>query len=154
MSFDYLSEISGRWFLQYTGSPYWKRADINTISFNYKAVHKGEEFVLEDKVEYKKSGKMRFRLGTDYPVEAFERTFEWKAKGINKFFRNRFEISLLEKDYMVLFYEKTLLSPACIDIVTRNKILEDNLKQEIFSRISNNITLSTYLKDVEKVNKV
>lgn len=75
MNYDYMDEISGRWFLQYSGSPFWKRDDINTISFNFKARHEGEELILDDKVEYRKNGKMRFRLGTDYPVEAFERTF-------------------------------------------------------------------------------
>lgn len=55
---------------------------------------------------------------------------------------------------MVLFYEKTLLSPPCIDIVSRNKVLSDDLKQEIFRRIEDNVTISSYLKDVEKVNNL
>lgn len=146
--------IEGRWYLQYTGSPFWQDDDISLISFNFSVLHKGEDLVLEDKVEYRKNGKMRFRLGYDYPVESFERTFKWKGREINRFFRNRFEITILEQDYMVLFFEKTIISPASIDIVTRSKKIDEDLKNEIFEKIRNNVTISAYLEEVEEVNKV
>lgn len=154
LSLDYLRQVEGRWYLQFTGSPFWQKDQINTVTFNYQLMHVGDVLVLEDKVEYIRNSKMRFRLGYDYPIEEFERTFKWKGKGINRFFRNRFEISILTKEYMVLFFEKTVLSPACIDIVTREKNISQELEEEIFSQIEKNETIKQYLEDVEEAIKL
>lgn len=151
---NYMKEIEGRWYLQFTGNPLWQKDEISTITFNYTLKHFGEELALDDKVEYNRNGKMRFRLGVDYPVEGFEKTFKWKGKGINRFFRNRFEITFLEKEFMVLFFEKTITSPACIDIVTRDKNLSPELEDKIFKMIAENETICTYLQDVEEVTKL
>lgn len=148
-----LKKLEGRWYLQFSGSPFWQKENFSIITFNFNMVHKGEELVLEDRVEYMKNGKMRFRLGYDYPIEEFERTFKWKGKGINRFFRNRFEISYLEEDFLVIFYEETILSATCLDIVTRKRKIDEKLEDRIFSLIAKNETISQYLADVERIDQ-
>lgn len=148
-----LKKVEGRWYLNFSGSPLWQKDEYTIITFNYSLIHKGEELVLEDKVEYMKNGKMRFRLGYDYSIEEFQRTFKWKGVGINRYFRNRFEISILEDNYMVLFYEKTILSPASIDIVSKYKVIDEKLEDEIFKRIEENETIAQYLSEVEKIEQ-
>lgn len=154
MDDDLLLKMEGRWYLIYSGCPLWLKDDINTISFNYIVRHVGEELVLEDRVEYIKNGKMRFRLGYDYPVEGIQNTFRWKGRGVNRTFRNHFEVVILEAEYMVLFFEKTLTSPTSIDILTRQRHIPQPLEEEIFQAVRDNPTVSEYFKDIRRVKQV
>lgn len=153
MDENLLHLMEGRWHLQYSGCPIWQKEEIDTVTFHYGAIHLGEDLVLEDRVEYIKNGKMRFRLGYDYPVEGIPRTFKWKGKGVNRTFRNHFEVSILKGDFMVLFFEKTLTSPTAIDILTRARIISETQKEEIFQAIRDNSTISDYLADVRLVTQ-
>lgn len=146
--------MEGRWHLQYSGCNIWQKTEIHAVTFHYGAKHIGEELVLEDRVEYIRSGKMRFRLGIDYPVEGISRTFKWKGKGVNRTFRNHFEVAILTDDYMVLFFEKTITSPTAIDILTRARIISDTKKEEIFQAIRENLTIRDYLAAVSKVSMI
>lgn len=149
---DLLLTMEGRWYLQFSGCPLWQKSGIHTVSFNFHIRHKGEDLVLEDRVEYIKNGKMRFRLGFDYPVEGIRNTFKWKGKGANRTFRNHFEVTIINERFMVLFFEKTLTSPTSIDIVTRAKTITKEMEDEIYLAVSRNSTLVQYLTDVEKIN--
>lgn len=148
---DLLLAMEGRWYLQYSGCPLWQKNGIHTISFNFHIRHKGEDLVLEDRVEYIKNGKMRFRLGFDYPVEGIRNTFRWKGKGVNRTFRNHFEVTLINDRYMVLFFEKTLTSPTSIDIVTRSRSITRELEAEIFNAVRGNATIADYLDQVDRI---
>lgn len=151
MDDNLLLMMEGRWHLQYSGCPLWLKDEINTVTFHYGARHLGEELVLEDRVEYIKNGRMRFRLGIDYPVDGIPRTFKWKGRGVNRTFRNHFEVSLINGSYMVLFFEKTLTSPTSIDILTRARTISEEEKEEIFQAIRDNLTVRDYLQDVRPV---
>lgn len=148
---DLLLAMEGRWYLQYSGCPLWHRSEVHTVSFNFHIRHKGEELVLEDRVEYIKNGKMRFRLGFDYPVQGIRNTFKWKGKGANRTFRNHFEVTIINERFMVLFFEKTLTSPTSIDILTRGKSMTPAEETEIYQAVSRHFTLVEYLKDMHRV---
>lgn len=154
MDDDLLLQMEGRWYLIYSGCPLWLKEDINTVSFNYTVRHIGEELVLEDRVEYIKNGKMRFRLGYDYPVQGIHNTFRWKGRGVNRTFRNHFEVVILEEEYMVLFFEKTLTSPTAIDILTRQRHMPKPLEEEIFQAVRENPTVADYFNDIRRVKQV
>lgn len=150
---DLMLRMEGRWYLQFSGCPLWTREEVNTVSFNYHVRHLGEDLVLEDRVEYIKSGKMRFRLGYDYPVEGIPRTFRWKGKGINRTFRNHFEVSLINEDCMVLFFQKTLTSPTSIDVLTRQRIITPQREARIAQAVKAVETIAEYWEDVRKVRQ-
>ncbi len=154
MDDNLLLMMEGRWHLQFTGCQLWLKDGINTVTFHYGARHIGEELVLEDRVEYIRKGKMRYRLGYDYPVDGIPNTFKWKGKGMNRTFRGHFEVSIINREYMVLFFEKTLTSPTSIDILTRARIISEEKKQEIFQAVRDNITIRDYLEAVRPVDQV
>jgi hypothetical protein len=64
-----MKKMEGRWFLQYSGCPLWKRVNIDTISFDYELMHKGENLVLKEQVEFRKNGKMKMKKGFEIPDE-------------------------------------------------------------------------------------
>ena len=56
-----MQKMEGRWFLQYSGCPLWKKGSIDTISFDFELMHKGEDLVLKEQVEYRKNSKMKVK---------------------------------------------------------------------------------------------
>lgn len=150
---DLMLQMEGRWYLQYSGCPLWIKEEITTVSFNYHVRHLGEDLVLEDRVEYIRSGKMRFRLGYDYPVEGIANTFRWRGKGINRTFRNHFEVSLLNEHCMVLFFQKTLTSPTSIDVLTPQRIITPEKAALIEAAVLANETVAPYWKEVRRVRQ-
>ncbi|PKK40318.1 hypothetical protein ABB02_00427 [Clostridiaceae bacterium JG1575] len=153
MSDEVLLKMEGRWYLQYSGCPLWTRPDVSTVSFYYKVQHKGEVLIVGDRVEYKKKGRMRFRLGYDTPVQGIAATFRWRGKGVNRTFRKHFEVTILKEEYMVLFFEKTLTSPTSIDVVTRKRNLSAGEVQEIFAMLREDPTVKDYVKDLLPVRQ-
>lgn len=154
MDDNLLLMMEGRWHLQFSGCPIWLKNDVNTVTFHFGAMHQGEELVLEDRVEYIRNGKMRFRLGIDHPVDGIPRTFQWKGKGVNRTFRNHFEVAIINEKYLVLFFEKTITSPTAIDILTRARIITESQKETIFQAVRENITIRDYLDAVRPVTLI
>ena len=76
-----LKKLEGRWFLQYSGCPMWKKTNIDTISFNYELKHMGEELVLKEQLEFRRNGKMRMKRGYEISSDDSE-TLTWKGKVI------------------------------------------------------------------------
>lgn len=147
-----LKAMEGRWFLQYTGCPMWKRGNVDAISYNYSLQHRGEELVLKDVVEFRRNGKMRTKSGIDIP-ESDGKTFHWKGIGMsNRFFRDKSRILILEDDLLVVWFEKTLSTPESIDILTRKRYLNSRESEYIFARIQKEQELAPYLEELEAVN--
>jgi len=146
-----LKRMEGRWYLQYSGCPLWKRGSIDTISFNYDVQHKGEELVLHEQVEYRKNGKMKMKRGFEIPVEGTE-SFSWKGAGMNRIFRNGSRVLHLQEGMLVMWFERTLSTPESIDVLTRKKHLNAQESTHILQLVANLPEASPYLADLESVN--
>lgn len=147
-----LKAMEGRWFLQYTGCPMWKRGNVDAISFNYTLQHRGEELVLKDVIEFRRNGKMRTKTGIEIS-ESDGTTFQWKGIGMgNKSFRDKSKVLILEDDLLVVWYAKTRSTPESIDILTRKRYLNSKESEFIFAKILKEQELTPYLEELEAVN--
>ena len=54
---------------------------------------------------------------------------------------------------MVKFFEKTITTPTSIDILTRNKTITEEFKNQIFKEICENQTVKEFLGSIEKVTQ-
>lgn len=153
MTDDLFHALEGRWFLQYSGCPLWQKKTIREVTYRYKAIHRGEELVLEDRVEFLNRGRMRFRWAYDLPVEGIPNTFRWKGLGVNRAFRRYFEVLEVTEDYLVLFFEKTLVSPTALDIATRSRRPEAEVLAKILDKLAKNPNLTEFVNQLEKVKQ-
>lgn len=147
-----LKAMEGRWFLQYTGCPMWKKGNVDAISYNYTLQHRGEELVLKDVIEFRRNGKMRTKSGIEIP-EGDGATFQWKGIGMgNGSFRDKSKVLVMEDDLLVVWYSKTRSTPESIDILTRKRYLNSKESEFIFARILKEQELVPYLEELEAVN--
>lgn len=146
-----LKKMEGRWFLQYSGCPLWKKGNIDTISFDYELMHKGEDLVLKEQVEFRKNGKMKMKRGFEIPKEGSE-ILSWKGIGMNKLFRNRSKVLHNDEGILIMWFEKTVSTPESIDVLTRKKHLSAGESTHIFNILDEIDGVSRYLDDLESVN--
>lgn len=146
-----LKKLEGRWFLQYSGCPLWQKGNIDTISFNYELMHKGENLVLKEKVEFRKNGKMKIKRGFEIPMEG-SNVLNWKGIGMNKFFRNQSKVLYNKEGILIMWFEKTISTPESIDVLTRKKHLSAEESVYIFSILENLKETSGYVGELESVN--
>lgn len=146
-----LKSIEGRWFLQYSGCPLWRKGNVDTISFNYELEHKGEELVLKESIEFRQNGKMKMKRGFEIPSEESE-FFTWKGKGFDKFFRNKSKILYHEENLLVIWFEKTVSTPESVDVLTRRKNQTAKESMGIFKILEKIPEARPHLEELESVN--
>lgn len=146
-----LKKMEGRWFLQYSGCPFWQRGSVDTISFNYELMHKGEDLVLKEKVEFRKNGKMKTKSGFEIPLEKSD-VLSWKGSGMNRFFRNQSKVLYNMDGILIIWFEKTMSTPESIDVLTRKKHLSAEESAYIFSILENLKDTTKFISELESVN--
>lgn len=150
MTVNELKKLEGRWVLQYSGCPMWRKANTDTITFNYELQHRGEELVLREQVEFRRNGKMKSKRGYEIPNDDSE-MMSWKGIGMNKLFRTRSKVLYNQDGILIMWFEKTLHTPESIDVLTRKKHLSAQESEYIFT-ILNGKDFSPYLDELESVN--
>lgn len=146
-----LKKMEGRWFLQYSGCPVWKRGNTDTISFNYELIYRGEELVLKEQVEFRKNGKMKMKRGFEVPTEGSD-ILEWRGVGMNRLFRNRSKVIHNDDGILIIWFEKTLSTPESLDVLTKKKHLTAGESTYIFNLLENIEGFDKYMDDLESVN--
>lgn len=146
-----LKKMEGRWFLQYSGCPLWQKGNIDTISFNYELMHKGEDLVLKEKVEFRKNGKMKIKRGFEIPLEK-SGVMNWKGSGMNRFFRNQSKVLYNMEGILIIWFEKTMSTPESIDVLTRKKHLSAEESAYIFNILEKLEDTTKFISELESVN--
>lgn len=150
MTVNELKKLEGRWILQYSGCPMWKKANTDTITFNYELQHRGEELVLKEQVEFRRNGKMKTKRGYEIPSEDSD-LMTWRGIGLNKLFRTRSKVLYNEDGILIMWFEKTMHTPESIDILTRKKYLNAQESEYIFTILKEK-DLVVNLDELESVN--
>ena len=150
MTVNELKKLEGRWVQQYSGCPMWRKANTDTITFNYELQHRGEELVLREQVEFRRNGKMKTKRGYEIPSEDSD-MMTWKGIGINKLFRTHSKVLYNEDGILIMWFEKTMHTPESIDILTRKKHLTAQESEYIFTILKEKNFIAN-LDELESVN--
>lgn len=139
-----LQILSGTWFIISTNFPMWLKPNMNNPSFTYTIIEKKGKFVLLDEVNYLKNKKPKTISGYDYPDTENKNAFTWRGKGLLIIAKSKWEVKLMDeqKQWAVIYFSKTLFTPEGVDIISRNKTL-DNITLE---KIKTKMTLDSVLK--------
>lgn len=146
-----MQKMEGRWYLQYSGCPMWKKGSIDTISFDYELMHKGEDLVLKEQVEYRKNGKMKMKKGFEVPVDEGT-SFRWQGAGMNKLFRNSSKVLYNDDGILIIWFEKTVSIPESIDVLTKKKHLTAQESGYIFQLLETIENARRFIPQLESVN--
>ena len=134
-------QLAGTWFITHTTSPVWK--DKRNVVLTYTVLSgatNGERPRLDDLISYQDltSLKLRTMRGTDTPSSASPRSWTWRGNGWLKFVTSHWEVvhhcHLLddqrEDGFIVVFAQKSLFTPAVLNICTQSKAALDDDRLE------------------------
>ncbi|MBS1624809.1 MAG: hypothetical protein JST83_12355 [Bacteroidetes bacterium] len=114
--------LPGTWHLHYSTFPMWQRKGMHSVTFNYGIIdHQGTAALL-DEVRYQKHDRYKCITGYDYPDHNDHHGFIWRGKGFLSLFKSKWRVEWMSEDQMamVISFEKTLITPAGIDILTKD----------------------------------
>ncbi len=113
--------LPGTWHLHYSTFPMWQRKGVHTVTFNYTSITLDGTVALLDEVKYLKQERARSVVGRDLLDATDPGAFTWRGKGLLWFFQSKWRVEWMSEDHsaMVISFDRTLVTPAGIDILTR-----------------------------------
>lgn len=130
--------LQGRWHVTHSTLPMWKTN--RNVTITYRSLPNNAE-VLDDLVEYQpvNSDKKKKIEGVDTPDAAMLGAYSWRGRGFLKLASSHWQIlGYGDEDggWAVTYFQKTLFTPAGIDLYARRKGgLSDELIEQIRDEI-------------------
>ena len=143
--------LQGTWHLIYSNFSMWKE-DVANVTFNYTPEQKDGKDVLLDEVKYLKGGKDKSITGYDYPED--DTKFTWKGKGLLGILSSNWQLEWIShtQDCIIISFEKTLLTPAGVDILTRSDTPNEQILYEAKQIIKMNDRLRKVAEGLFRIN--
>ena len=119
--------LPGTWNVRSTNFPMWLTRERKSPKFTYSIVSESP-LTLRDDVSYLTEGNLeKHQLGTDKWAHD---GFIWRGKGLLKLVTSRWSIIGVndESTVIAIRFQKSLVSPAGIDILTREGVVVDELR--------------------------
>lgn len=119
--------LPGSWLVRSTNFPMWLTRERSTPRFTYTVVG-DNPLALRDDVSYLTTDNQeKHVLGVDKWAHD---GFVWRGKGPLRFVTSRWAVAGLNEEQTViaLRFQKTLFTPAGIDIITREGVVVDELR--------------------------
>ena len=116
-----MSFMSGPWYVTHSTLPMWKKN--KNVIITYTALEAG---AIDDLVEYNPidSNKKKTVTGVDQPDAKTKAAYNWRGKGWLKIASSHWQVlghGEEEDGWMVTFFDKSIFTPAGIDIYARRK---------------------------------
>jgi len=129
-----VSFLQGKWHVTHSTLPMWKTN--RNVTITYKSLENNAE-VLDDLVEYQplNSSKRKRVEGVDTPDAETVGAYSWRGRGFLKIASSHWQVlGYGEEDggWAVTYFEKTLFTPAGVDIYARRK---GGLSEELLEQI-------------------
>lgn len=113
---DLTKKLPGKWQIKATNFPIWLSGKRHQPTITYGLIEK-RPLSFTDLVEYRTSkGKVKSIVGVDTVLET---DIEWRGNGLLNLLRSRWEIVHLDDNVLIIRFEKSLLTPAGVDILVR-----------------------------------
>lgn len=140
-----LQFLLGTWFICSTNFPMWLKGNKTHPTFNYSLAEGKGSNVLFDDVRFLKNGKQKSIQGYDYQDKVNDSLFVWRGKGLLRPLKSEWRVVMLdpEKNWMVIYFSKTLFTPEGVDIVSRTK----DLTEDEIAHIKNEMLKDSVLKN-------
>lgn len=128
----------GRWWIVASTFPMWLKGGRRNPCFNYRVVADGEAWALDDRVAYQRNGRERVIAGVSRPLDAEATHFTWRGRGWLAIARSRWEGFAPDPerpDVVAVLFERTLFTPAGLDVIARSETLDDGILHATAQRL-------------------
>ena len=121
--------LPGRWTVKATNFPMWLSGDRRDPTFEY-VVLRDDPLTLADEVTYTEAdGKPKSIRGVD---RWNGQGFTWKINGLRGLFvKSRWEVAGVRQGLVVLRFEKSVVTPAGVDVIVAEGLDASELRSVI-----------------------
>lgn len=120
--------LPGRWTIHASNFPMWTDGSRRQPTFEY-GLAREQPLVLTDVVSYVDAeGKAKSIKGRD---TWRGHHFSWRGAGILAPLRSLWAVAMVEQDVMAIRFEKSLATPAGVDIVVREGVDASGLRKAV-----------------------
>ncbi len=121
--------LPGRWTVKATNFPMWLSGERRDPAFEYVML-RADPLVLADEVTYTEAdGKTKSIRGVDRWNGI---GFTWKMNGLRgNFVKSRWEVAGIRQGLVVLRFEKSMVSPAGVDVIVAEGLDASELRSVI-----------------------
>lgn len=121
------TELEGTWEIKATNFPMWLSNKRKNPRITYKQTEK-QVVELLDLVEYEVNNKTKQIKGVDHVKDG---KFIWRGLGILRILSSRWQVVTIKGDVLVIRFEKSLMTPAGVDILVKKGSKVPNLQQRV-----------------------
>lgn len=126
---EWLSQLEGTWEIKGTTFPMWLSNKRKNPRITYKKTEKNAVELL-DLVEYEAKGKTKQIKGID---RLAGEQFIWQGIGVLKVLSSRWQVVTIKGDVLVIRFEKSLVTPAGVDVLIRKGTNVPNLWERVLT---------------------
>jgi len=129
---ELLKKLSGDWFVIYSNFPMWTKGKRRYPMFHYTIERREGEWGLADNVTYVQGKAKKHILGFDRLIDAEK--FIWQGNGfLTKYLSSNWRIVHISADnnWALIYFEKTLFTPAGYDAIARESLLSSTQTSQI-----------------------
>jgi hypothetical protein len=147
--------LPGTWHLLYSSFPMWRKKGIADITFNYTLTKYNGKNGLIDVVRYFQDGKPKFIKGFDKPDENDPNAYKWRGKGLLMIASSKWRLEWIDpaESCIVISFEKSLFSPAGIDVLSITKSPSDKALSAALAFVNSTEPLRAKAKGMVKVRQ-
>ena len=124
---EWLPQLEGTWEIKGTTFPMWLSNKRKNPRITYKKTEKNAVELL-DLVEYEAKGKTKQIKGIDHLAGE---QFIWRGIGVLKVLSSRWQVVTIKGDVLVIRFEKSLVTPAGVDVLIRKGTTVPNLRERV-----------------------
>ena len=124
---EWLPQLEGTWEIKGTTFPMWLSNKRKNPRITYKKTEKNAVELL-DLVEHEAKGKTKQIKGID---RLAGEQFIWRGIGVLKVLSSRWQVVTIKGDVLVIRFEKSLLTPAGVDVLIRKGTNVPNLRKRV-----------------------
>lgn len=121
------TELEGTWEIKGTNFPMWLSNKRKNPRITYKQTEK-QVVELLDLVEYEVNNKTKQIKGVDHVKDG---KFIWRGLGILRILSSHWQVVTIKGDVLVIRFEKSLMTPAGVDILVKKGSKVPNLQQRV-----------------------
>ncbi|MDT2659762.1 hypothetical protein P7E02_07775 [Enterococcus hulanensis] len=126
---EWLPQLEGTWEIKGTTFPMWLSNKRKNPRITYKKTEKNAVELL-DLVEYEAQGKTKQIKGIDRLIGE---QFIWRGIGVLKVLSSRWQVVTIKGDVLVIRFEKSLVTPAGVDVLIRKGTNVPNLRERVLA---------------------
>lgn len=131
----------------------WLSGNKTEPTFTYTMSEKRGKPGLIDEVHYKKNGRTKVIKGFDYPQADNEKAFVWRGNGLLAIAKSKWEVRLIDttQGWAVIWFSKTLFTQEGVDIISRNKQIDNATLGDIKDAMQKDEVLKKHVASLKEL---